>query len=106
MPWTTLDALFLQAVHHLSRSGKGAVPREIVAYADYLDHIVMTPEEFEASREKLVQAGLLVEEGGLLATHRNFRDWWNGYFSGRKRVDSYREFVAIRKYLSDVPPSR
>ena len=106
MPWTTLDALFLQAVHHLSRSGKDVASREIVEYADYLDHIVLTPEEFEASRKKLVQAGLVVESGGLLSAHPVFRDWWNGYFSGRKRVDSTREFAAIRNYLAGVPPSR
>jgi hypothetical protein len=93
------DAWLLQAILH-SEGQEGASLINIVAYADYANHAVMTYEEFSGSLSRLMFAGIVLFDKPFLRTSEAFRAWRTEKYKGKKRFGILKEIDVFEKYLN------
>lgn len=93
------DALLIQSIFHTEKDNQGSRLPDMIAYADYVNHTIMTFDEFQQGLRKLIALGLLEENGGNLATTDKFEDWWNQQFAKKKRIQIHDELDQIKSYL-------
>lgn len=62
MTFTTPEAWLLEAIIFSERSDNGAALTDIIASADYINHAIMTFEEFDSSARKLLKSELIIEK--------------------------------------------
>src|SRR5688572_1463942 len=93
------DALLIQSIFHTEQENKGARLTDIIAYADYVDHAILTFEEFKESLNKLLSLNLITGKTDFFATTVTFKEWWNLKFANRKRIYVQKELELIQSYL-------
>lgn len=74
------DTLVLLAIHEADGNQKVASLRNIIALADYVNHAVLTYEEFNGAWKKLFSAGLVGKKETLFYITPVFAEWWTKTF--------------------------
>jgi hypothetical protein len=72
----------------------------VIAFADYVNHAVMTYEEFSNSLPKLVAISLVSVDSNGLRTTAAFEQWRRKKFKGKKSTQPLKELFEIEKYLN------
>ena len=103
MEFNSSDILVLQSVFNCEgRDGSAASLAGIISYADYIDHSVMTYDEFANGVQKLMAIRLVMQRGKKFATTKRFKDWWSEKFKDKKRVYADKERIEFKAYLNEV----
>jgi hypothetical protein len=93
------DAWLLQSIYHSERENEGSMLKNMVAYADYVNHAIMTFEEFKEGLYKLIALDLIKEKGENLTTTEQFKIWWDKKFGQKKRIYNMAELEQIKVFL-------
>ena len=96
------DAWLIQSVMHAEKENEGAALTDLIAYADYVNHAVMTYEEFKEGLGKLKALNLVIEKGKALETTQEFKLWWDKEFASRKRIYVQKELEITESYLKKL----
>ena len=96
------NALLIQSIFHSEKEDLGAKLTHVIAYADYVNHSILTFGEFEIGLKKLAALDLVAEDKEVLATTHKFKDWWNKKFSNKKRIYPLNELDQIALYLKQL----
>ena len=104
------DILILQCIYNCEDKKTGADLRRIIGFADYINHAIITYDEFVSCITKFSALGLLVQRDDHLHTTSTFKNWWKKKFKGKKTVSASKEYNEMATYLrsyesSDVDPS-
>jgi len=75
MEFSNTNALLIQAVFHSERGAEGVELADIIGYADYVNHSILTYQEFIESIESAKACGLIETRGRKLKTTETFRSW-------------------------------
>ncbi len=101
MKFNSTDAWLLQAIFHSQDDGYASI-KDIIAFADYVNHAVMTFEEFSTSLPKLMSVSLVTIDSDHLRTTAAFEQWRSKKFKGKKSVQPLKELFEIEKYLNET----
>ena len=80
------DTWLLHSIYASEKPELGADLRDIIAYADYVNHDILTYEELAASLPKLLSIGLVVQLDKKLATTNIYKTWWASKFEKKKSI--------------------
>ena len=94
------SALLLYSIFSTEREG-GAELKDIVAFADYVNHAIMNFNEFNFAIVYLLKLGLVEEIDKKLFVKDSFREWYNNKHKNNKRVYLLGIIEKIQKYLND-----
>ncbi len=100
MEFTTTDAILLHAVYNPALTDSGTGLREIIAYHDYIDHSILTYEEFHTSIQKLLKAGLIKQVDQKIMSETLYKVWYAGCFKSGKRFTDQKILKEIKEYLN------
>ena len=95
------DAWLLQSILHAEKDKQGAELTDILAYADYVNHEIITYEEFEEGLVKLIALKLVVERGNKLETVMKFKNWRDKKIASMRRIYVQKELEMIEEYLNE-----
>jgi hypothetical protein len=95
------NALILYSIFS-SEQKNGAEIKSIIAYADYVNHEIMTFEEFTNSIKYLLQLGLIKEICKKLFVENSFKEWYNDKYKNSKRIYVLKMVESIQKYLYEI----
>lgn len=95
---TANTAWILQCIYH-AEQGDGATLRDIIAYADYINHAILTYEEINDGVQGLSKLGLVTRVGEKFVTSLIFKTWWKEKFKKKKHVDAMKELGEIGEFL-------
>jgi hypothetical protein len=96
------DAWLLQSIRYSEKDGNGATLTDIIAFADYSNHAIMTYPEFLNGAKNLINIGLIIELNKKLLTTENLREWWTKKFEGKRKIGIHKGLEEIEKYLNRV----
>jgi hypothetical protein len=99
------DTWLLHSILNTEKQNSGAEARDIIAFADYTNHAILTYEEFTDGIEKLSAAGLIVPVGKNYAASDSFKEWFKSKFNKKIRMNVQKEFTGIENYLSEKFPN-
>lgn len=102
MSFSFTDAWLLHAIHVNERPDLGAELIDIIAYADYINHAVLTYEELTDALPRLLHAGLVVQLGQRLAAADGYKNWWDQQYAGRKRINFIKALGDVEIYLNST----
>jgi hypothetical protein len=96
------DAWLLQSIRYSEKrkTKDGADVSDIIAFADYSNHAIMSYQEFLSGAKKLICSGLVAEENKKLFTTDIFREWWRKKFEGKRKIGMQKELEEIERYLN------
>lgn len=97
-----LASWLISSIFHTENSSRDFKLMNIIAYADYSNHAVMTYEEFIDGLKYLTSVGLVIEIKKELFTTQLYKDWWNNRFQNKKRVYVQKEISNIEKFISKI----
>lgn len=80
------DAWLLHSIYASEKPELGADLRDIIAYADYVNHDILTYAELAASLPKLLIIGLVVQLNKNLVTTDIYKAWWASKFENKKTI--------------------
>ncbi len=92
----------ISSIFHTENNSKCFNLMNIIAYADYSNHAVMTYKEFIEGLKYLTSIGLVTELGKELFTTEMYKDWWNTRFQNKKRVYIQKEISDIEKFIRKI----
>jgi hypothetical protein len=93
MHLTSLDITILQSIAR----GSSTI-RDVISFVDYIDHSVITFEEFSSAMQKLSRGGLIERSENTIRATATFKEWIDLNMKKKLAVD--KEFYAIKEYLS------
>ena len=99
MDFTFSDAWVLQSIYFSEKNGDGAVLSDIIAYADYSNHAILSYSEFINALTKLIQVGIVKFHSTKLHTSDNYKQWWADKFEVKKRIYILKTIERTEKYL-------
>jgi hypothetical protein len=99
MKFNSTDAWLLQSIYHSQGTGHASI-KDVIAFADYVNHAVMTYHEFSTSLSKLTSVSLVSTESNHFKTTDAFEQWRRKKFKGKKSVQPLKELFEIEKYLN------
>lgn len=95
------DAWLIQSVFH-TENRQDFKLTDMIAYADYVNHAIMTFHEFGQGLRKLIALGLVQENEKNLVTTDLFKDWWNKKNANKKRIYGLTELEQIKSFLEKL----
>jgi hypothetical protein len=95
-------AWLLQSVYNAEREGNGADLRDVISVADYINHAIVSYQEFSSGLELLLKLGLVSQNGMQLSTSDDFKKWWKKAMKDVKRPFPHKEGKEIQKYLMEL----
>lgn len=95
-----MDAVILQCIAQNESKTRGASLESIIGFADYINHAVLTYEEFRLGISKLEGAELVSIKGDLFYTTALFKSWRKKKF--KKNVSVDKEYQEIKTFLSTI----
>ena len=96
------DAWLIQSIFHTEKNSQDFKLTDMLAYADYVNHAIMSFHEFGQGLKKLIALGLIKEnEKNLVATDA-FKDWWNKKNANKKRIYGLAELEQIKSFLEKL----
>lgn len=93
------DALILQSIYHSEEKTKGTELRNIIAYADYVNHAILTFDELSNGLRNLSTLNLILQNKTTFKTSAEFKKWWRTRFGKKPRIYVLKEAEEIEKYL-------
>lgn len=94
------DSWLLQSICNTEMSDNGSDLTDLIAFADYSNHAVMTFEEFSNGLTKFLALGLVCVNDSRLITSTEFKDWRKRKYENRKRILLLQEIDDFGKYLN------
>lgn len=94
------DAWLLQSIRYSEKDDQGVTLADIIAFADYSNHAIMTYPEFLNGAKKLIGIGLVRQLNKKLLTTDNLRIWWTKKFEGKRKIGMHKGVEEIEKYLN------
>ena len=95
------SALLLYSILN-SEQETGAELKNIIAFADYVNHAVMTFNEFNDSIKYLLKLGVVNETDKKLFTEISFREWYNNKYKNNRKIYLLGAIEKIQRYLNDI----
>jgi hypothetical protein len=93
------DAWILTSISNMEGT-EGATLVNIIAYADYSNHAVVTFEELEQAISRLSVIGLLKSENSKFKTNTEFKDWWKSKYKENNRISVHKQIYEVENYLN------
>ncbi len=100
MSFNFTDAWILQSIYCSEIREHGAELVDIIAYADYSNHAILTYSELTNSLVKLLHAGLVVQLGDNFQTSMTYKAWWTEKSKDKKRIYLLKAIEETEKYLN------
>jgi hypothetical protein len=82
-----------------TEKNEGATLKEIIAFADYTNHAVITYEELTDSLARLTSLGLVKKTRENFSTTDEIKEWFRTKFSKKIRMNFEKECRGIENYL-------
>lgn len=102
MRFSYVEALLLESIKLSEQGVKGASLIDIICTADYINHHLMTFEEFVAGTEKLKAVGLIAQKDTKLLTTELFNSWWSTKYGSKSRIELLKILEEVEKYLQSM----
>ena len=96
------DVWLLHSIYASEKPELGADLRDIIAYADYANHDILTYEELANSLPKLLSASLVVQLDKNLATTDIYKTWWTSKFEQKKSVYVLKALDEAKIFLNNT----
>ena len=77
----------------------GADLRDVISVADYVNRAIMTYDEFCSGLELLLKLKLVEQNGVVLRTSDDFKQWYKEKFEGVKKSFPQKERQEMEKYV-------
>lgn len=94
----------LHSILRCQRQGQGATLRDVIAFADYTNHAILTYREFSAGLASLTGLNLVHKVDGLLLANSSLMlklpPFWE-----REKPDYEAERQWLAAYLATLPPT-
>ncbi|MCA6368964.1 MAG: hypothetical protein IM618_18205 [Cytophagales bacterium] len=100
MTFDYTDALLLESIKLSQSNDEGATLSDIIKWSDYINHSIMTYQEFVSGTEKLKCLGLVKEQKKRLRTTDIFESWWTKKYGEKSRFGLLKAMEEIEKYLN------
>jgi hypothetical protein len=97
MEFSKTHSLVIQSVFHSEKGEEGARLLDIIGYVDYVNHAILTYQEFTESVEYAKACGLVVINYGKLKTTDTFKNWKNGL---PKKLSVTKESTELLSFLN------
>jgi hypothetical protein len=95
------DSLLLLASSQCQRKADNVdYLRDIIAFVDYIDHSIITYQEFSSGLAKLMMVGMLKEDSGEIVTSLEFDKWFEKQMENKKRPNMQKTVRMIMEYLN------
>ena len=94
------DALLLESIKLSQSDDEGATLLDIIKWFDYINHAIVTYQEFVSGTEKLKSLGLIREQSKKLWTTDIFESWWAKKYGTKSRFGLLKAMEEIEKYLN------
>jgi hypothetical protein len=94
------DLWLLQSICN-TESEKGSDLTNLIAFADYVNHAIMTFDEFSNGLAKLITLELVSTADNKLFTSVDFKNWRKKKFESKKSISISKEIEEIGKYLKE-----
>jgi hypothetical protein len=95
------NALLLYSIF-TTQASEGSTIKSIVAYADYINHSIMTYTEFSSGIRYLLKNKLVKEVDKKLFADDQFAEWFMNEYENRKRIYLLKAVEKIQKYLNKL----
>lgn len=95
-----MDAVILQCIAQNESSTRGASLESIIGFADYINHTVLTYNEFSSGINKLEGAELVSMKDNLFYTTALFKSWRKKKI--KKNVSVDKEYQEIKIFLNTI----
>ena len=100
MKYNYLDALILNSIVSSEKEDCGAELSNIIAYADYVDHAIITLSELNNSIEKLYLDGLVETlDNKNLFVNVIYKSWLNKKLEGKSKFSILKIVEETEKFL-------
>lgn len=100
MKYNYLDALMLNSIVNSEKEDFGAELSDIIAYADYVDHAIISLSELNNSIEKLLLDGLIVTlDNKNLFVNVIYKSWLNKKLEGKSKFSILKIVEETEKFL-------
>ena len=96
------DAWVLVGIFHSEDQTKMANLRSIIAYCDYVNHAVISFDEFSSAIKNLLAADVISLEENCFSVTDFFRQWYTQTFRNARSISSIKELNQIEKFLSTL----
>lgn len=102
--FNSIDVVILQCIAQNESKTRGASLESIIGFADYINHAVLTYEEFRSGISKLEGAELVSTKDDLFYTTAFFKSWRKKKF--KKNVSVDKEYQEIKTLLDSIQVSQ
>lgn len=97
MEFSDTHSIVIQSVFRSEKGEEGACLLDIIGYFDYVNHAILTYQEFSESVEAAKACGLVEINEGKLKTTDTLKKWKNGL---PKKLSIQKENLELRSYLN------
>ena len=94
------DSLLLTSICNTEGYGKGAQLKDIIAYADVVNHCMITWNEVSNGLVKLKNAKLVDVIDKKVYVKDSFNEWWLKRFENKKRIYLLKQVNDVNIYLN------
>jgi len=95
------NALLLCSIFHTEQEN-GATLQDIIGYADFANHAIMTFEEFNNGIKYLLQINLVNVINKKIFVNKSFKEWHYNKYNDKERYFIVKEIENVIKYLNKV----
>jgi cell division protein ZapA (FtsZ GTPase activity inhibitor) len=95
------QALLLYSILE-TENDNGAELEDLIAYADYVNHAIMTYDEFNEGINYLLKYKLVKEIDKRVFAEESFKEWFRNEYKSKKRIVLLSAVNKIQKYLEKV----
>ncbi|WP_139261992.1 hypothetical protein [Dysgonomonas macrotermitis] len=92
----------ISSIFHTENNSKDFNLINVIAYADYSNHAVMTYDEFFDGLKHLISIGLVIQVEKELFTTELYKNWWNARFQNKKRIYALKEISDVEKFIRKI----
>jgi hypothetical protein len=93
------NALLLYFIYE-TQTHSGSELKNIIAYADYVNHAIVTYEEFNNSIRYLIKNELTKEIDKKIFVENKFKEWFLNEYKNNKKINISKAVEKIQKYLN------
>jgi translation elongation factor EF-G len=85
-----------------TENDNGAELEELIAYADYINHSIMTYDEFNDGINFLLKYRLIKEINKRVLAEESFKEWFKNEYKNKKRIILLNAVTKIQKYFEKI----
>jgi hypothetical protein len=95
------NALLLYSIYD-NQTDNGSGLKNIIAFADYVNHAIMTYEEFQNGIKYLLKKELVKEIDKKIFVENKFKEWFLNEYKNNKKTNVSKAVEKIQKYLNKL----